>query len=76
MKHIPDINILLEADASIVESVLFESALVKLHLNKFNDRSPEEKESTESLRKNIEVSDPLDTPNDKDLAEIAIVYQA
>lgn len=37
VKHIPDINILLNANRSLEDKVMPESALVKPELNKFND---------------------------------------
>lgn len=65
-------NIRLAVDASIEESVVFELALMKLQLNKFNDMSPEKRESIDCFLKNIGVVDSLDTTNDEDLVEIAM----
>lgn len=43
VKHMPTTNSRLDEDAEIVQSVVFESALVKLQLNEFSGMSVEEK---------------------------------
>lgn len=70
LKHIPNINICFDADASIVKSGVFELALVKIQINKFNDRSPEKRGSIDYLCKNVEVVRTINTSNKEDLAEI------
>lgn len=45
---------------------------MKLQLNRFNDMSPEKREPIDCLCKNIWLFDPIDTPDDEDLAEIAV----
>lgn len=72
MKHNPDTNVRFDIDASIVKSVVFESVLAKLELNKFNDMSFEKRASKDCSREIIEIVDSQTTPNDQDLAKIDI----
>lgn len=71
-KHILNSSTSLDDNALNAKSVLFEAALVKLKLSEFDNMSLEKKESIDRLRKNIEVFHPLETPEDKNLAEIAM----
>lgn len=71
-RHTLDTDICHDDNVSIVESVLFKFALIKLQLNSLIDVSSEERKPIDCLRKSTEFVDSLDTSHNKDLIEIAM----
>lgn len=70
--HFSDADTCPDDDALILESVVFDLALVKLQLEKFAVISPEKRKSIDCLRRNIKVVELLDITHNKNLAEIAM----